>query len=286
MSQSLGDAELHEIPPNGQGLLALIALGISRKLRIEQYAPDSLDSVHFQIEAARLAYAVVERELADIQSMNIDPKALLEDNYLTKCAEAIDQEQANFQPTALGTSADTVYLTCADQSGMMVSMIQSNYRGFGSGIVVPNTGISMQNRGNGFTLEKGHPNEVGGGKRPYHTIIPGFVMSKGQPVMSFGVMGGHMQAQGHLQMMVRIFVHGQNPQAASDAPRWHLREDGMVCLENGFSPAILIGLKERGHHIILDNPEHLFGGAQLIYRLKDGYCAGSDHRKEGIASGY
>lgn len=286
LSQSLGDAELHEIPPNGQGLLALIALGISRKLRIEQYAPDSLDSVHFQIEAARLAYAVVERELADIQSMNIDPKALLEDNYLTKCAEAIDQEQANFQPTALGTSADTVYLTCADQSGMMVSMIQSNYRGFGSGIVVPNTGISMQNRGNGFTLEKGHPNEVGGGKRPYHTIIPGFVMSKGQPVMSFGVMGGHMQAQGHLQMMVRIFVHGQNPQAASDAPRWHLREDGMVCLENGFSPAILIGLKERGHHIILDNPEHLFGGAQLIYRLKDGYCAGSDHRKEGIASGY
>lgn len=286
LSQSLGNAELHEIPPNGQGLLALIALGISRKLNIEEYELDSLDSVHFQIESARLAYAVVERELADIQTMNIDPRALLEEHYLTKCAEAINQQQANFQPTALGTTADTVYLTCADQSGMMVSMIQSNYRGFGSGIVVPDTGISMQNRGSGFTLERGHPNEVGGGKRPYHTIIPGFVMSQGQPAMSFGVMGGHMQAQGHLQMMLRIFVHGQNPQAASDAPRWHLREDGMVCLEKGFSPELRKGLEERGHRIVVDNPEHLFGGAQLIYCLKDGYCAGSDHRKEGMASGY
>jgi gamma-glutamyltranspeptidase/glutathione hydrolase len=264
----------------------LIALGISRKLNIEEYELDSLDSVHFQIESARLAYAVVERELADIQAMNIDPRALLEEHYLTRCAEAINQQQANFQPTALGTTADTVYLTCADQSGMMVSMIQSNYRGFGSGIVVPDTGISMQNRGSGFTLERGHPNEVGGGKRPYHTIIPGCVMSQGQPAMSFGVMGGHMQAQGHLQMMLRIFVHGQNPQAASDAPRWHLREDGMVCLEKGFSPELRKGLEERGHRIVVDNPEHLFGGAQLIYCLKDGYCAGSDHRKEGMASGY
>ncbi|MFT7688851.1 MAG: gamma-glutamyltranspeptidase/glutathione hydrolase [Candidatus Azotimanducaceae bacterium] len=286
LSQSLGNAELHEIPPNGQGLLALIALGITKQLKIETLDLDSLDSIHYQIEAARLAYSVVERELADITSMNVDPQTLLEEGYLKKCADSIDKNHAGFQPTALGTGADTVYLTCADASGMMVSMIQSNYRGFGSGIVIPGTGISMQNRGNGFTLEEGHPNEVAGAKLPYHTIIPGFVMANGQPAMSFGVMGGHMQAQGHLQMMIRVFVHGQNPQAASDAPRWHLREDGMVCLEKGFSPLISEGLKDRGHQIVHNNPEHLFGGAQLIYKMEDGYCAGSDHRKEGLASGF
>jgi len=126
---------------------------------------------------------------------------------------------------------------------------------------------------------------VAGGKRPYHTIIPGFVMKAGKPVMSFGVMGGHMQAQGHLQMMIRIFQHGQNPQSASDAPRWHLREDGVVCIESK-DQDLAQGLSDRGHKVLRKNPEHLFGGAQLIYRLEQGYCAGSDHRKEGMASGY
>ena len=169
---------------------------------------------------------------------------------------------------------------------MMVSMIQSNFRGFGAGIVPPGTGISLQNRGSGFTLEPGHPNQVGGGKRPYHTIIPGFVMAAGKPLMSFGVMGGHMQGQGHLQMMVRVMLHGQNPQAASDAPRWHLQEDGSVCLEAGFDPGVTRQLQDQGHPILLDNPEHVFGGAQLIYKLDHGYCAASDHRKEGLAAGF
>ena len=123
--------------------------------------------------------------------------------------------------------------------------------------------ISLQNRGSGFTLEDGHPNRVGGSKRPYHTIIPGFVSRDGQPVMSFGVMGGHMQAQGHLQMMVRMFDYGQNPQAASDAPRWHLTEDGTVALEDGINIATGEELKRRGHNVQWRNPEHLFGGAQL-----------------------
>jgi gamma-glutamyltranspeptidase/glutathione hydrolase len=288
ISQSLADYELHEIPPNGQGLMALIALGIVERLDLNQYNIDSLDSVHYQIEATRIAYAEIERHLADITHMLVRPKQLLDPQYLTRRAASID-ETANASPTTLGASEDTVYLTTADQTGLMVSMIQSNYNGFGSGIVIPGTGISMQNRGSGFTLEAGHPNQVDGGKRPYHTIIPGFVRHKDAAkgaAMSFGVMGGHMQAQGHLQMMLRIFLYNQNPQAASDAPRWYLREDGKVCLERGFSKEVIDGLKKRGHDIILDNPEYLFGGAQLIYKLEDGYCAGSDHRKEGQAVGF
>ncbi|MBL4681525.1 MAG: gamma-glutamyltransferase family protein [Pseudomonadales bacterium] len=286
LSQNLGAAALHEIPPNGQGLLALIAVGIVERFDLQQYPLDSVDAFHISIEATRLAFAIVERELADIQSMKIRPEDLISNDYLDRCASSIDQKAAKLLPTAIGTSEDTVYLSCADESGMMVSMIQSNYRGFGSGIVVPGTGISLQNRGNGFSLEKGHPNEVAGGKRPYHTIIPGFAMQNNRPAMSFGVMGGHMQAQGHLQMMIRVFLHQQNPQAASDAPRWYLQEDGILCLEKGFQPSVIQGLLDRGHQIKHDNPEHIFGGAQLICRLEDGYVAGSDHRKEGLASGF
>jgi gamma-glutamyltranspeptidase/glutathione hydrolase len=165
-------------------------------------------------------------------------------------------------------------------------MIQSNFRGFGSGIVVPGTGISLQNRGSGFVLEDGHPNQVGPGKRPYHTIIPGFITRHSQPAMGFGVMGGHMQAQGHLQMMLRVLHFKQNPQAASDAPRWYVFEDGRVALEDGFDPDVTRELQARGHDIVTGSPGYLFGGAQLIVKLENGYCAGSDHRKEGLASGY
>lgn len=286
ISTSFGDAALHEIPPNGQGIMALIALGIAEQLDLAKLPLESADSVHLQIEAMRIAYAEAERHLADINHMIVTPAQLLDRDYLASRAAEIDMAKANPHPTALGASADTVYLTTADEHGMMVSLIQSNYRGFGSGVVIPGTGISMQNRGNGFTLEDGHPNQVGGGKRPYHTIIPGFATRAGKPQMSFGVMGGHMQAQGHFQMMLRVFGHGQNPQAASDAPRWHLREDGVVCLEGGFDADVVTSLKSRGHAIEENHPEHLFGGAQLIYRMDDGYCAGSDHRKEGEAVGF
>ncbi len=286
ISQSFLDVALHEIPPNGQGIMALIAWGIAAELGLDRYPLDGADSVHLQIEATRIAYAEIERHLADIDHMRVPAEALLEPAYLRRRADEVNIRRANPAPLATPVSPDTVYLTTADSSGMMVSMIQSNYRGFGSGIVVPGTGISLQNRGSGFTLEAGHPNEVGGNKRPYQTIIPGFATRGGKPQMSFGVMGGHMQAQGHFQMMVRVFLHHQNPQAASDAPRWHLREDGTVCLEAGHEPAIIADLASRGHHVVTGQPEHLFGGAQLIYRLADGYCAGSDHRKEGQAIGF
>ncbi len=282
----LYDHELHEIPPNGQGLMALISLGILNELDIARHELDSLTSVHLQIEATRIAWAHVERYLADPEYMPVTPEDLLNRRFLAERAGEIDLQAANPSPRVTSAGPDTVYLATADAAGMMVSMIQSNYRGFGSGIVVPGTGISLQNRGSGFVLEPGHPNEAGGGKRPFQTIIPGFAMQGPMARLAFGVMGGHMQAQGHVQMMLRIFVHHQNPQAASDAPRWHLREDGRVALEDGFDEEVAAGLAELGHDIVLDNPEHLFGGAQLVYRMRDGYCAGSDHRKEGLAAGF
>ena len=286
ISTDFRHATLHEIPPSGQGLMALVALGIIEALGFD--APlDSVDSVHLQIEAFRIAWAEAERHLADIDHMRMTVDELLDPGYLETRAREIDPMRANPAPIASTVSRDTVYLTTADADGMMVSMIQSNFRGFGSGIVVPGTGISLQNRGSGFTLESGHPNQVGPGKRPFHTIIPGFATVAGKPSMSFGVMGGHMQAQGHLQMMLRVYLYGQNPQAASDAPRWHLTETGDVCLEDGFDPVVADELAARGHSVRFNNPEHLFGGAQLIYRMDDGtYCAGSDHRKEGHAAGF
>ncbi len=285
ISMGAFDATMHEIPPNGQGLMALISLGILKQLH-HDYAIDSADSIHLQIEAQRIAYAEAERHLADLAHMRVTPAELLDEEYLQARAEQIRMDQANPNPTALGSSEDTVYLTTADENGMMVSMIQSNFRGFGSGIVVPGTGISLQNRGAGFTLEAGHPNQVGPSKRPYHTIIPGFITRGGEAALSFGVMGGHMQAQGHLQMIIRVMLYGQNPQAASDAPRWYVFEDGRVALEDGFDPSVIAELQKRGHDVVLGEPEHLFGGAQLIARTPHGYCAGSDHRKEGLASGY
>lgn len=168
----------------------------------------------------------------------------------------------------------------------MVSYIQSNYQGFGSGIVIPGTGISLQNRGRGFSLQEGHPNGVAGGKRPFHTIIPGFVMKDGEPLMGFGVMGAHMQAQGHVQMMVRIVTGRQNPQSAADAPRWYITEDSRLALEKSFNPSVKAELRERGHVFAPETPTSVFGGAQLIYRLRDGYCAASDPRKDGQAVGY
>jgi gamma-glutamyltranspeptidase/glutathione hydrolase len=267
-------------------------LGILKHFDLAQYPVDSADSVHLQVEAMKLAFAEAHRHIADPAWMEVPPEALLDEDFLAERATQIKMEQAQFPTSALPTDHGTVYLTGADDSGMMVSYIQSNYIGFGSGIVIPGTGISLQNRGTGFRLEPGHPNRVAGGKRPYHTIIPGFVTRAGQPVMSFGVMGGHMQPQGHVQMMVRLFDYAQNPQAASDAPRWYIEEDlTALSLEPGFAPEVIDELRRRGHHVTADLPPGRFGGAQLIYRLDNGdqltgYCAGTDWRKDGQAVGY
>ena len=169
----------------------------------------------------------------------------------------------------------------------MVSFIQSNYMGFGSGLVVPGTGISLQNRGAGFTLQRGHPNEVGPRKRPFHTIIPAFMTRDGRPVMSFGVMGGDMQPQGHVQMVTRVVDYHQNPQAAADAPRWKIAIDGSLLLEPAVSRETAEALSRRGHPVRIAEAGSLeFGAAQLVYRLEDGYLAASEPRRDGQAVGF
>jgi gamma-glutamyltranspeptidase/glutathione hydrolase len=170
----------------------------------------------------------------------------------------------------------------------MVSYIQSNFKGFGSGIVVPGTGISLQNRGLGFTLAKEHPNQVGPSKRPFHTIIPGFVTDPTGAKMAFGVMGGAMQAQGHLQIALRTQVWEQDPQTAADAPRWRFITGRRVAVEPDFPRPIAAELKTLGHEIIYEMPDtnFSFGGAQLICRIDGGYVAGSDPRKDGQAAGF
>mgnify|MGYP001022891940 FL=1 len=222
--------------------------------------------------------------------MDVSVAELLDDGYLAARAASIDMAAAADPAHGAPRPGGTVYLTAADRDGMMVSFIQSNYYGFGSGVVVPGTGISLQNRGLGFTLERGHPNVVAGGKRPFHTIIPGFIMASGAPLASFGVMGGPMQAQGHVQMTIRLLMHGQNPQAASDAPRWQVLAGREVVVEPGFGDTVLADLTARGHQLKQTPPEQSFsyGGAQLIARLPGdaGYIAGSDHRKDGQAVGF
>lgn len=278
---------LWEIPPNGQGAAALITLGILRHLNIDQYAPDSADAIHLQAEAMKIAFAQAHRFITDPAHMPVPINQLLNADWLRDRAAQIQLDAAAHPTPSIPPDHGTVYFTTADSTGMMVSMIQSNFMGFGSGIVVPNTGIALQNRGAGFTLDPTHPNCVGPNKKPYHTIIPGFVTRDDQPALSFGVMGGHMQPQGHVQMFLRTLVWNQNVQAASDAPRWHILEDFSLALEEGTDPATIADLKARGHRIKKNHPPGLFGGAQLIARQKNKtYIAASDHRKDGLAIGY
>ena len=287
LEQAYRGIELAEIPPNGQGLAAQIALAILVHLDTPTHAPGSVEWTHLQVEAMKIAIRAAFDHFAEPAAMREPPEALLDPKSIASAAATIGRRASPLPPAALPTSHDTVYLATADQTGTMVSMIQSNYMGFGSGVVVPGTGIAMQNRGAGFVLDADHPNAVRPEKRPFQTIIPGFVSRDDEPRMAFGVMGGHMQHQGHVQMVTRIFDHGENPQAASDAPRWHVTPTFEVALEPGFSSAVASGLAERGHQVAIVDRDGLYGGAQLIARLLDGgYVGASDHRKEGCAIGF
>ncbi len=210
----------------------------------------------------------------------------LQDSWLQSQSERIRMDRALDLAPQIFPERGTVCLSAADASGCMVSYIQSNYMGFGSGVVIPGTGIAMQNRGSGFCLTPGHPNEYAPNKRPFHTIIPGFVCRDDAPLFAFGLMGGHMQAQGHLQMVRRIFDLAENPQAASDAPRWHLRTDFKLIFEKDFPVWMIEELRARGHGVAGYAAESAFGGMQGIYSLENGvYCAASDHRKDACAGG-
>jgi gamma-glutamyltranspeptidase/glutathione hydrolase len=219
--------------------------------------------------------------------MRVEPAALLDKTYLKRRATLIDQKKARTPEFGRPASSGTVYLTAADESGMMVSYIQSNYAGFGSGVVVPGTGISLQNRAFGFTLRAGHANQVGPRKRPFHTIIPGFLARNGKPLMSFGVMGGSMQAQGHTQVILRMVDYHQNPQAAADAPRWRVDNGLAVNMEPTVAAETMAELRARGHALQQAGWWSTdFGRAQLIYKMEDGYLGASERRTDGQAVGY
>jgi len=281
---------LHEIPPNGQGIAALIALGILQEFDLGSLPVDGADSQHLQIEAIKLGFADVYRYVADPSSMELTPAEMLASAYLTSRARLIDRRRA--QPFAPGNPVrgGTIYLTAADENGMMVSFIQSNYMGFGSGVVEPQFGISLQNRGHGFSLHAG-PNQVAPGKRPFHTIIPAFLTQDGRPVMSFGVMGGNMQPQGHVQTLVRMLDHRQSPQTACDAPRWRFNQGLEINVEQGMDRRTLQALLDRGHvaEVIRDSYQD-FGAGQFIWCAGDpkveGYVAASDSRRDGLVAGF
>ena len=286
---------LHEIPPNGQGIAALIALGILDKFDISGMHADGVDAQHLQIEAMKLAFADVYRYVSESSSMEVTVAQMLDDAYLASRASLINMKKA--QHFKAGSPHDphrrggTVYLTAADESGMMVSFIQSNYMGFGSGCVEPTFGISLQNRGHGFSLAANSPNLVAPGKRPFHTIIPAFLTKDGQPQRSFGVMGGNMQPQGHLQTLVRMLDYQQNPQAACDAPRWRFNAGLDINVEAGMAAATVAALSERGHHMEVINDSYQdFGAGQFIWRAGEpgvhGYVAASDARRDGQALGF
>ncbi len=290
IERGFDDATLHEIPPNGQGIAALMALGILDQTPIRDLSPDDPDALHLMWEAMKLAFRDLHAFVAEGRAMEeVTSTDLLDDAYLASRAALIDPAKAQDFRVGAPKRGGTVYLAAADANGMMVSYIQSNYAGFGSGVVVPGTGIHMQNRGAGFTLEQGHPNRVAPRKRPFHTIIPGFVTANGMPRMAFGVMGGPMQAQGHVQMLLRTQLWGQDVQTAVDAPRWRVTDGLGVACETAMPEAALRDLSARGHEITMETPDAAFGfgGAQLIHRLDGGgYAGGSDPRKDGCAVGF
>ena len=279
---------MHEIPPNGQGIAALIALGILKNFDLGALRVDGIESQHLQIEAMKLAFADVYRFVAEPSSMEVTSAQLLAPAYLAERAKQIDMHRAQDFGHGNPVKGGTIYLSTADASGMMVSFIQSNYMGFGSGVVVPGYGLSMQNRGHAFSLDARSPNVVAPGKRPFHTIIPAFLTKDNEAVMSFGVMGANMQPQGHLQTLIRMLTYKQNPQAACDAPRWRFNAGLEINVEAAMDPATVAGLQALGHRVAVINDSYQdFGAGQFIWRLGDpateGYVAASDPRRDGQA---
>ena len=274
--------EVWEIPPNGQGIAALTALNILEGFDLGRMPRDSAESHHLQLEAMKLGFADALAHVADPTRADVPINGLLDKNYASGRRQLITD--AALEPTpGRPPSGGTVYLCAADGDGMMVSLIQSNYAGFGSGIVVPGTGIALQNRGANFSLDASSPNRLEPGKRPYHTIIPGFLTRGGEAVGPFGVMGGYMQPQGHLQVIVNTVDYGLNPQSALDAPRWRWVEGKRVELEPHAALHVADGLRARGHEVDLQLERGHFGRGQIIWRMGDALVAASDGRADGQA---
>jgi len=290
-----------ELPPNPQGLAALEMLNILEGFDLAAMGRSSTDFWHVMVEAKKLAYEDRARYYADMQFSEVPVEALLDKGYAAQRAKLIDMQHAADSYPA-GNPAldhgDTTILVAADSDGMLVSLIQSNYTGFGSGFVVPTVGIGIQDRGALFSLDPEHPNALEPGKRPFHTIIPAFMGWNGVPDTAFGLMGGDMQPQGHVQIVVNLVDFGMNLQEAGDAPRFHhtgsseptgtvMTSGGELHLESGLPVEVYRDLDKRGHTIVEVNPA-IYGGYQIIQRdPKTGVLAGaSESRKDGMAAGY
>ena len=288
--------DVWELPPNGQGMVALQILNILENFDVKKMGLFSSDYVHLFTEAKKLAFSDRAKHYADPNFSKIPIEQLLSKSYAKERAALIDlAKAAQVDESGIPNGGDTIYLTAADQFGNMISLIQSNYRGMGSGMVPPGLGFMLQDRGELFSLEEGHANVIEGGKRPFHTIIPAFVTKDNKPYLSFGVMGGATQPQAHAQIIINLIDFGYNLQEAGDAPRLvHtgssqptdeiMLDGGSLSLEKGFGIAIEEALKEKGHK--LQYQKGIFGGYQAIM-IKDGvYFGASESRKDGQASGY
>jgi gamma-glutamyltranspeptidase len=275
-----------ELPPAGQGVAALQVMKMMETLDLEGMGHNSAPYLHHLIEAKKLAFADLAQYVADRDHMRVSTDQLLDAAYLDGRRALIDPDRAEVrpQPGRALTDTETIYLSVADSGGNMISFINSQYGHFGSGIVVPGTGFTLQNRGAGFTMEDGHPNQVAPGKRPFHTLLPGFVTKDGAPWMTFGLMGGSMQPQGHTQLLLNILVFGMDVQAAIDAPRFRHLDGQRVAIEDPVPEDVRARLRAVGHEV-MDGSSSEFGGAQAIIRLDRGWVAGSDPRKDGMAVG-
>jgi gamma-glutamyltranspeptidase/glutathione hydrolase len=272
--------DVWEIPPNGQGIVALMALNMLKGFDFNE--KESVETYHKQIEAMKLAFADGKKYVTDPEKMSVTAEQLLSEEFATARRSLIGETAITPEP---GTppSGGTVYLATADGEGNMVSFIQSNYMGFGSGVVVPGTGISLQNRGHDFSLDPSHENALEPGKKTYHTIIPGFLTKDNEAVGPFGVMGGYMQPQGHAQVIMNTIDFHLNPQAALDAPRWQWMEEKKVMVEPSFPNHIAQALARKGHAIQVALDGGAFGRGQIIWRNSETgvLVGGTESRTDG-----
>lgn len=277
--------DIWELPPNGQGITALIALGILNELP----KPNAYDAsmIHTQIEAIKMAFKDVFTHVGEPHTMQIKPEDLLNKTYLKEKASCIKKSASNYQsiPPYKG---GTIYLSTADKDGNMVSYIQSNYMGFGSGLVVPDTGIALQNRGHQFSLDTSHPNALKPGKRPLHTIIPGFITKDFLPIGPFGIMGGFMQPQAHVQVLSQIIDLNQNIQSALDTPRWQWMKDNLIHVEPSFNKNLINALLKRGHEVKISSIIPSFGRGEMIIKnhALNCYYVATEPRTDGTIALY
>jgi gamma-glutamyltranspeptidase/glutathione hydrolase len=272
-----------QLPPNCQGVPVLQAMGILDRLGPSTTDVGAVGRSHLQLEAVRIAMTEARRHIADPAAMRVSVADLLHEDYLTELAARVDPWHARDHGYRDPHDRGTVCVTVADADGRMVALVQSLYAG--SGIVVPDTAILLHNRGAAFSADPAHPNAIAPGKRPYNSNIPAFVNRAGRPVMAFGLMGGVMQPQGHVQLMLRVLDEGLNPQAAVDAPRWRIESGLGVAFEPEFPEPVSRALILRGNQLV-DASVGGFGAAQVVLRAADGYLAAADPRRDSQAAGF